>query len=68
MERYMLHLENQQYIPRNSRDVVHRARELCKDIIASIRVCRIASKFVELDVSVDKKDFETVCCLLGAHW
>ena len=60
----MLHLENQQYVPRNSRDIVHKARELCKDIIASIRVCRIASKFVELDISVDKKDFDIVVACL----
>lgn len=60
MERYMVHLENKQYAPRNSRDLVHRARSLCAGIAASIRVCRVASKFVELDVSVQKEDFEAV--------
>ncbi len=56
----MLHLENQQYIPRNSRALVHRARSLCDGIAASIRVCRVASKFVELDVSVGQEDFDAV--------
>ncbi len=60
MERYMLHLENRQYVPRNSRDIVHRARNLCRGIAASIRVCRVASRFVELDVSVEKEDFDAV--------
>ena len=60
MERYMIHLQNQKYIPRNSRDVVHKARELCRGMVASIRVCRIASKFVELDVSVAKEDFDSI--------
>ncbi len=64
MERYMLHLENEQYLPHNSRDVVHKARELCKGVIASIRVCRIASKFVELDVSVDKDNFDAIVACL----
>lgn len=60
MERYMLHLENRRYVPRNSRDIVHRARDLCRGIAASIRVCRVATKFVELDVSVDPGDFDDV--------
>ena len=60
MERYMLHLENNGYLPLNSRELVHRARELCSDIGASIRVARVASKFVEFDVSVEKEKFDSV--------
>lgn len=60
MERYMLHLENRQYVPRNSRALVHRARDLCRGVVASIRVCRVASGFVELDVSVGEEDLDTV--------
>ncbi len=60
MERYMLHLENRRYVPRNSRELVHRARDLCRGIAASIRVCRVASRFVELDVSVDPSDFDSI--------
>ena len=65
MERYMLHLENRGYVPRNSRAIVHRARDLCRGIAASIRVCRVASGFVELDVSVDKDDFDAVVSRLA---
>jgi hypothetical protein len=60
MERYMLHLQNKGYAPKNSRELVHKARELCSDIGATIRVARVASKFVELDVSVEKEKFDTV--------
>ena len=57
MERYMLHLRNNGYLPLNSRELVHRARELCSDIGASIRVARVASKFIEFDVSFEKEKF-----------
>jgi hypothetical protein len=58
MERYMLHLKNNGYQPMHSSDLVHRARELCSDMPASVRVARVASKFLEFDVSVtpDKLD------------
>lgn len=59
MERYMLHLKNNGYLPKNSREIVHKARELCSNI-ASVRVARVASKFIELDVSLDKEKFQTV--------
>ncbi|MFB5597482.1 MAG: DUF309 domain-containing protein [Nitrosopumilaceae archaeon] len=55
----MLHLKNNGYLPKNSRELVHKARELCSNI-ASIRVARVASKFIELDVSVEKEKFQTV--------
>ena len=60
MARYMLHLENNGYLPPHSRELVHLARELCSDIGASIRVARVASKFVEFDVSVEKEKFDSV--------
>ncbi len=58
MERYMIHLKNNVYRPIHSPDLVHRARELCSDMHASIRVARVASKFVELDVSVNPDDLD----------
>lgn len=60
MERYMLHLENKSYLPRNSRSLVHKARDLCRGMVASIRVCRVASSFVELDVSINAEDLDRV--------
>lgn len=55
----MLHLTNNGYLPKNSRELVHKARELCSNI-ASVRVARVASKFIELDVSFEKEKFQTV--------
>jgi len=60
MERYMLHLQNNGYLPINSRDLVRQARKLCSDIGVSVRVARVASKFVEFDVSVEKEKFDAV--------
>ena len=60
MERYMIHLKNNVYIPIHSSNLVHRARELCSDMDASIRVARVASKFVELDVSVNPDDLDVL--------
>ena len=51
----MLHLKNDGYLPRHSRDLVHKARDLCVDLDTSIRVARVASKFIELDVSVSQE-------------
>lgn len=50
----MLHLVNKGYSPKNSRELVHLARDLCSDMEASVRVARVASDFVELDISVDQ--------------
>ena len=53
MERYMLHLKNNDYTHKNSREIVYKARDLASDMDVSIRVCRIATKFIELDISID---------------
>lgn len=54
MERYMLHIKNDgKYGPHDSRRVVYRARGLGTRTGASVRVARIATQFIELDVSVE---------------
>ena len=58
MERYMIHLKNTGYAPIHSSDLVHRARELCSDMHASIRVARVANKFLEFDVSINPTDLD----------
>jgi predicted metal-dependent hydrolase len=58
MERYMIHLKNNGYDPIHSSELVHKARELCSDMNASIRVARVASKFVEFDVSINPDDLD----------
>jgi hypothetical protein len=52
----MIHLKNNGYDPIHSSELVHRARELCSEIHASIRVARVASKFIEFDVSINPDD------------
>ena len=56
----MLHLKNNGYSPKNSRELVHRARDLCSDMEASIRVVRVASNFVEFDVSVNQDKMKSL--------
>ncbi len=60
MARYMLHLQNNGYTPSNSRNLVHKARELCSKIKASIRVARVATNFVEFDVDIEEDKLDIV--------
>ena len=60
MARYMLHLENRGYTPANSSTLVHKARDLCSKITASIRVARVATNFVEFDVDVEEEKLDNV--------
>ena len=61
----MIHLENNGYTPKDSRDIVHKARFLCANLGASVRVVRVATDFIELDVSVEKEKFDTIIEKLG---
>jgi hypothetical protein len=56
MERYMLHFKNTKYGPEHSREIINKARDLTSDLDVSVRVARIARKFVEIDVGVEKED------------
>lgn len=56
----MLHFKNNGYTPKDSRELIYRARELASDMDASVRVARIAGKFVEFDVGVEKEDLDTL--------
>lgn len=58
MARYMLHLKNDRYTPSDSRALVYRARDLCSDMKASVRVARVASNFLEFDIEVDKENLD----------
>ena len=60
MERYMLHFKNNGYTPKDSRELIHKARNLASDVDASVRVVRIARKFVEFDVGVKKEDLDVL--------
>ena len=56
----MVHLKNEHYGPQHSRQVVYQARDLASDMNVSIRVVRIATTFVELDVSVKKDELDVL--------
>jgi len=58
MARFMVHLKNDKYRPSDSRELVHKARDLCSNMNASVRVARVASKFVEFDVEVEKEQLD----------
>ena len=60
VERYMLHLKNNGFSPKDSRELIYRARDLASDMDASVRVVRIARNFVEFDVGVEKEDLDTL--------
>jgi hypothetical protein len=54
----MLHFKNTKYGPEHSREIIYKARDLTSDLDASVRVVRIARKFVEIDVGVEKEDLD----------
>jgi len=56
----MLHFKNNGYGPEHSREVINKARDLTSNLNVSVRVARIARKFVELDVGVEKEDLDTL--------
>ena len=54
----MLHFKNTKYGPEHSREIINKAKDLTSDLDASVRVARIARKFVEIDVGVEKEDLD----------
>lgn len=65
VDRYMLHLVNTGYGPADARRIVHRARFLASELGASVRVARVATAFVELDISVDPARLDALVKRLG---
>ena len=58
MDRFMLHLKNSKYLPKDATAILHDSRDLIYGITAVIRDCRVSSKFIELDISVHKNNLE----------
>jgi len=54
----MVHLKNKKFTPSDSRELVYKARDLCSDMNSSIRVARVATKFVEFDVEVEQEKLD----------
>ncbi|MEZ7988983.1 MAG: DUF309 domain-containing protein [Nitrosopumilus sp.] len=60
MERYLVHLKNEKHIPVNSREILHRSRDLISGMDAHIRLARVATTFIEFDVAIETKDVDTL--------
>jgi len=61
MERYLLHFKNEKYLPQNCRELAHKARDLAYDMKnVSVRLARVATKFIEFDVAAEKEDLDAL--------
>ena len=60
MERYLLHFKHEKYVPQDCRELAYKARDLVAGMNVSVRLCRVASKFFEFDVAVEKEDLDTL--------
>ena len=59
MERYLLHFKNEKYLPHNCRELAYKARDLASDMKnVSVRLARVATKFIEFDVAAEKEDLD----------
>ncbi len=54
--RYMIYLNNPQFTPPKSEFILKKSREITNSLEIIIRDCRIASNFIELDISIEKKE------------
>ncbi len=55
VNRFMLYLNNKQFLPSDANLILKKTRQLTQSIEIIIRDCRISTKFIELDISISKK-------------
>ncbi|HXG13812.1 MAG TPA: DUF309 domain-containing protein [Candidatus Nitrosotenuis sp.] len=60
MDRFMLHLKNSGYVPQDTGNLLAKARQLASGLDAIIRDCRVSTKYVEFDVSIDKSKIDEI--------
>jgi len=60
MDRFMLHLKNTGFCPSDTGKLLADARNLAGGLDAIIRDCRVATKYVEFDVSTDKSNMDAM--------
>lgn len=58
MDRFMLHLKNAGFAPHDTGKLLSDARGAAAGLDAVIRDCRVATKYVEFDVSIDKSKMD----------
>jgi hypothetical protein len=70
VERYLLHFKNEKYLPQNCRELAYKARDLASDMTGvSVRLARVATKFIEFDVAAEKEDLDSlVKKKIVSHW
>ena len=56
----MIHIKNEKYVPVNSREILHRSRDLISGMDAHVRLARVATTFIEFDVAIETKDVQTL--------
>lgn len=54
----MLHLKNGDFLPSDSGSLLADARRLASGFDAIIRDCRVSTKYIEFDVSIDKSEMD----------
>lgn len=52
MQRYIIHLQNRSFTPKDARKLLYRARSLAGDPEIVVRDCRVSKKYVEFDTSI----------------
>lgn len=60
MERYMLHLNNSNYFPRNAKTLLRKARDLTKQHNVTVRDCRVSSRYLEFDISLETDNVDEI--------
>ncbi len=58
MDRFMLHLKNENYIPKDASELLHQSRDLSSGMNVTIRDTRVSRKFLEFDVSIKKENLD----------
>ncbi len=56
----MIHIKNEKYVPVNSREILHRSRDLISGMDAHVRLARVATTFIEFDVAIETQDVQTL--------
>ena len=54
----MLHLKNENYVPKDASELLHQSRDLSSGMNVTIRDTRISSKYLEFDVSIKKEHLD----------
>lgn len=58
MERYMIHLKNTKFLPKDASSLLRKSRDLTKGMSVTIRDSRVSSRYVEFDVSINQDELD----------